>query len=115
TNKRIGSIVTLDPRSGEVLAMINSPSFDPNHFSTGIPPEIWAQLVNDPFKPLRNKVIQDHFPPGSTFKAIVAIAGLQEKIITPSSTFFCPGFLKFGKRPYHCWKQHGHGSVNVLR
>jgi penicillin-binding protein 2 len=114
-NKRMGSIVALDPRTGEILAMINSPSFDPNHFSTGIPPEIWAQLVNDPFKPLRNKAIQDHFPPGSTFKAVVALAALQEKIVTPNSTFFCPGFLKFGKRPYHCWQQRGHGYVNVYQ
>ena len=77
-NKRIGSIVALDPTTGEVLAMINAPSFDPNNFSTGIPPEVWAELVNDPFKPLRNKAIQDHFPPGSTFKAIVALAALEE-------------------------------------
>jgi penicillin-binding protein 2 len=114
-DKQIGSIVALDPRSGDILALVNAPSFDPNHFSTGIPPEIWAQLVNDPYKPLRNKVIQDYFPPGSTFKAVVAIAALQEKIITPQSTFFCPGFLKFGKRPYHCHLKNGHGSVNVYQ
>jgi penicillin-binding protein 2 len=114
-NDRIGSIVALDPRSGEILALVNAPSFDPNNFSTGIPPDIWAQLVNDPYKPLRNKVVQDYFPPGSTFKAIVAIAALQEKIITPQTTFFCPGFLKFGKRPYHCHLERGHGSVNIYQ
>ncbi len=114
-NKRIGSVVALNPANGEILAMVNAPSFDPNHFSTGIPTDIWAELVNDPFKPLRNKVIQDHFSPGSTFKAIVAIAALSEKIITPSSTYFCPGFLKYGRRPYHCWMKHGHGAVNIYQ
>jgi len=112
-NKRIGSIVALDPNNGEILAMINAPSFDPNNFSTGIPPEVWAELVNDPFKPLRNKAIQDHFPPGSTFKAIVALAGLEEKVITPNTTFFCPGYLKYGKRIWHCHIARGHGYMDV--
>ena len=112
-NKRIGSIVALEPSTGEILAMINAPSFDPNKFSTGIPPDIWAELVNDPFKPLRNKAIQDHFPPGSTFKAIVALAALEEKVINKNTTFFCPGFLKYGKRIWHCHLAHGHGAVNV--
>lgn len=113
-NGKIGGVVALDPKSGEVLAWANGPSFDPNEFSTGISPQIWAKLVNDPFKPLRNKVIQDHTPPGSTFKAIVALAGLEEKVINTQSTYFCPGFLKFGRRPYHCHIRQGHGSVSVL-
>jgi penicillin-binding protein 2 len=114
-NGRIGSVVALDPHSGEILALLNAPSFNPNNFSTGIPADIWSQLINDPFKPLRNKVVQDFFPPGSTFKAIVALAALQEKAITPSSTFFCPGYLSFGKRKYNCWQRHGHGAVNVIQ
>ncbi|MDZ4677131.1 MAG: penicillin-binding protein 2 [Oligoflexia bacterium] len=114
-NKQIGSVVAIDPNTGEILSLLNAPSFDPNHFSTGIPPDIWAQLVNDPFKPLRNKVIQDHFPPGSTFKAIVALAALQEKVITINSSYHCGGFMKFGRRDYHCWKKHGHGRVNVFQ
>jgi len=112
-NKRIGSVVALDPRSGEIYAMVNTPSFDPNSFSSRIPPDVWANLVNDPFKPLRNKAIQDHFPPGSTFKAFVALAALQEKVITPATTFFCAGFLKYGKRPWHCYQKQGHGYMNV--
>lgn len=114
-NKRTGSIVVLDPNTGEVLSMVNTPSYDPNHFSTGIPAEIWSQLVNDPFKPLRNKAVQDHYPPGSTFKTIVAIAALEEKLITTKSTFSCPGYLNFGRRKYNCWRKHGHGSVNVFQ
>lgn len=114
-NKLIGSAVVLDPNSGEILGMVNLPSFDPNHFSTGIPYQVWSGLINDPFRPLRNKAIQDFFPPGSTFKAIVALAGLEEKAITPYTTFYCPGFIKFGKKIYHCASEHGHGYVNLLQ
>jgi penicillin-binding protein 2 len=113
TNKRIGSVVAMNPQTGEILTMLNAPSFDPNSFSTGISPDVWAELVNDPFKPMRNKVIQDYFPPGSTFKAVVAIAAIEEKIVTPTTTFSCPGYLKFGKRPYHCWFRSGHGPMNI--
>ncbi len=110
---RIGALVAIRP-NGEVVAWANSPSYDPNEFSTGISPDIWKVLVNDPFQPLRNKVIQDHTPPGSTFKAIVALAALQEKLITPNTSYFCGGSLKFGRRAYHCWAEHGHGNVNLL-
>jgi penicillin-binding protein 2 len=110
----IGGLVALNPINGEILAWANAPSFDPTEFSTGISPKIWQSLVNDPFKPLRNKVIQDHTAPGSTFKAIVALAALEEKVITINSTHSCPGFLKFGKRIYHCHLRQGHGTVNVV-
>jgi penicillin-binding protein 2 len=112
---RIGGAVAMNPNTGEVLAWVNAPSFDPNEFSTGISPKIWSQLINDPFKPLRNKVIQDHVAPGSTFKAIVALAALQEKEITTSTTHFCTGRLQFGRRPYHCHLKEGHGAVNVTQ
>lgn len=114
-NKRIGALVAMNPNNGEVLAWLSAPSYDPNEFSKGISPKLWGELVNDPYQILRNKVIQTHTPPGSTFKALVALAGLQEKIITPSSTFFCKGFLKFGRRSYHCHIKHGHGDVNVVQ
>lgn len=114
-NQKIGGVVALNPKNGEILAWINSPSFDPSEFSKGISSKIWSTLINDPFKPLRNKVIQDHQPPGSTFKAVVALAALQEKAITINSTTFCPGFLQFGKRPYHCHIRQGHGSVNIVQ
>jgi len=114
-NKRIGALVAMNPNNGEVLAWVSAPSYDPNEFSKGISPKLWSELVNDPFQILRNKVIQTHTPPGSTFKAIVALAGLQEKVITANSTFFCSGFLKFGRRPYHCHIRGGHGDVNVTR
>jgi penicillin-binding protein 2 len=113
--ERIGGVVALNPKNGEILAWVNGPSFDPTEFSKGISAKMWNDLINHPFKPLRNKVIQDHFPPGSTFKAIVALAALQEKEITKNSTVFCPGFYKFGRRVYHCHQKRGHGYVNVTQ
>lgn len=109
---RIGSLVAIKS-NGEVLAWVNSPSFDPNEFSTGISSTLWAQLINDPFKPLRNKVIQDHYSPGSTFKPIVALAALGENVISESTIIYSPGSLKFGKRLYHDHTKHGHGNINI--
>jgi len=111
---RIGGVVVMKS-NGEILAWVNTPSYDPNNFSTGIPPHIWAQLINDPFRPLRNKVIQDHFAPGSTFKPIVALAALAEKAITPNTHIFSPSSLKFGRRLYHDHSKTGHGNINVVR
>lgn len=115
TQGKIGGAVAMNPKNGEIVAWVNAPSFDPTEFSKGISSKMWSVLVNDPFKPLRNKAIQDHYPPGSTFKAITALAALQEKVITKHSTVFCPGFYKFGRRTYHCHAKHGHGYVNVTK
>ncbi len=111
---RIGGVVVMRA-NGEILAWVNMPSYDPNNFSTGIPPQVWAQLINDPFRPLRNKVIQDHFSPGSTFKPIVALAALQEKVVTPTSLVFAPGVLKFGRREYHESHRVSHGNINIVK
>ncbi len=111
---RIGGVVVMKS-NGEILAWVNTPSYDPNNFSTGIPPQVWAQLINDPFRPLRNKVIQDHFSPGSTFKPIIALAALQEKVVTPTSVVYSPGTLKFGRRVYHESHKTSHGSINIVK
>jgi penicillin-binding protein 2 len=105
----------MDPNNGEVLAWASAPSYDPNEFSRGIAAKLWSDLASDPFQILRNKVIQTHTPPGSTFKAIVALAALQEKVVNPSTTYYCRGFLKFGRRNYHCHLKQGHGDVNVYQ
>jgi penicillin-binding protein 2 len=110
---RIGGVVAMKS-NGEVLAWVSTPSFNPNDFSTGISSQLWSKLVNDPFKPLRNKVIQDHFSPGSTFKAFVASTALEEKIISPSTIIACPGSLRFGRRDYHDHLKGGHGNITVL-
>lgn len=111
---RIGGVVVMKS-NGEILAWVNTPSFDPNHFSTRIPPQVWAQLINDPFRPLRNKVIQDHFSPGSTFKPVVALAALQEKVIGPHTLVNAPSQIKFGRRVYHDHSKTGLGNINVIQ
>lgn len=110
--QRIGAIIAVRT-NGEVLAWVSSPSFDPNEFSTGISPQIWSKLINDPFKPLRNKVIQDHTAPGSTFKPYMALAALQEKVITDKTIVHAPGVFQFGRRPYHDSIRGGHGNITV--
>lgn len=115
SRERIGALVAMNPKNGEVLAWVNTPSFDPNEFATGISLKLWSKLRNDPFKPLRNKVIQDHTPPGSTFKAFTAMAGLEEGIINTKSTYHCPGKIRFGRKTYHCHLKYGHGAVNVFQ
>jgi penicillin-binding protein 2 len=109
-----GGLIALDPRNGEVLAMVSRPSFDPADFSRGIEQDLWAKLIADDNHPLRDKTIQDHYSPGSTFKTITAIAALEEGIIDQDTTFNCGGSISLGSRKVHCWKKEGHGSVNVV-
>ena len=111
--ERIGGAIVMKT-NGEILAWVSRPAFDPNDFAAGISRKIWASLRGDPFKPLRNKVIQDHNPPGSTFKPFVALAALQEEVITPATELNCPGYIVFGRRRYHDWNRAGHGTINVL-
>ncbi len=111
---KVGGLVAIDPRSGEILAMISRPSFDPTAFSRGIPPQLWSQLLNNEHRPLRDKTIQDHYSPGSVFKIVTAIAGLEEGVIDTKSRIGCSGKIAVGNRLYHCHKKGGHGDVNVV-
>jgi len=108
-----GSIVALSPKDGAVLAMVSKPAFDPNVFARGITDEEWKVLVNDPLHALSNKAIQGQYPPGSTFKIVVATAALEEKIIDPGARIFCSGSMHYGNHEFHCWKKGGHGWVNL--
>jgi penicillin-binding protein 2 len=110
---KAGSAVVMDPRDGAVLAMVSSPSFDPNLFYEGISSDEWSQLQNNPYAPLSNKAISGQYPPGSTYKLIVAAAALEEGIISPDTKIFCNGFFVLGNRTYRCWKKGGHGYVNL--
>ncbi len=103
-----GSVVALDPRTGEVLALANEPSYDPSLISLReIDSKIWAQLSTNAERPLRNRAIQDHYPPGSTFKLILALAGLKEGAIKKDMVVNCPGFWQFGNRRFNCHRRHG--------
>jgi penicillin-binding protein 2 len=110
---KAGSAIVLDTRDGAVLAMVSSPSFDPNLFNDGISSEQWSKLQNNPFAPLSNKAVSGQYPPGSTYKLIVAAAALEEGIITPETRIFCDGSFTLGNRTYRCWKKGGHGWVNL--
>lgn len=111
---RIGAVFAMKS-NGEVLAWVSTPSFDPNEFSKGIKPELLQKIISDPFKPLRNKVIQDHAAPGSTFKAFVALSALQDKFITDRTIVPAPGVFRFGNRPYHDSRKEGHGNITVYQ
>ncbi len=108
-----GAMVVLGVNTGEVLAMVSRPAFDPNLFSRGIRVEEWHSLVEDPLRPLNNRAIQGQYPPGSTFKVIMAAAALEKGVIKPETRFFCSGGLPFGRHVFHCWRRRGHGSLNL--
>jgi penicillin-binding protein 2 len=108
-----GSVVALDPNTGEILAMVNRPSYDPNVFARGIHHDEWRALLTDKHRPLNNRAIQGQYPPGSTFKIIVATAALEEGVINPFTRIHCGGGLQFGNHYFRCWKKGGHGSLNV--
>jgi penicillin-binding protein 2 len=110
---RAGSVVALDPRTGELLAMVSRPSFDPNTFTHGIEAGEWRRLLEHPRRPLTHRAIQGQYPPGSTFKIVVATAALEEGIVTPFTRLHCGGGVQFGNHYFRCWKKGGHGSVNV--
>ncbi len=109
------AVVALDVQTGEVLAMVSTPSFDPAQFSRGLTPEYWQSINDDERNPLRDRPIQEHYPPGSTFKTITAIAALEEGIVDEKSEVICTGVFKLGKRPIHCWQKNGHGTVDIYR
>lgn len=108
-----GAIVAINPKNGEILSMVSRPSFDPTVFARGIPAGLWSSLVNNENRPLRDKTIQDHYPPGSVFKIVTAIAGLEEGVINEHTVFNCTGKLQVGSRPFHCWQRNGHGNISV--
>jgi len=110
-----GAAVAMDPGSGRILALASSPSFDQNYFASGMSHEQWDSLISNPFRPMENKAIQGEYPPGSTYKVITALAGLEEGVIDASTEFFCPGYHRFGNRIYRCWKRGGHGKVNIVK
>jgi len=108
-----GAIVALDPNSGDILAMVSRPGFDPNVLSRELTAKQWVEIVQDEGRPLNNRASQGQYPPGSTFKIPMAIAALETRTMSPTSTVFCNGGYQFGKRLYHDWKASGHGYVDL--
>jgi penicillin-binding protein 2 len=110
-----GTIVALDIHSGAILTMVSTPAFDPNVFARGIKTEEWRGLIKDRLRPLSNRATQGQYPPGSTFKIVMAIAGLEEGVLQPEARISDPGYYFFGNRQFRDWKKGGHGSVDLHR
>lgn len=110
---RKGAVVALDPRNGEVLAMVSTPAYDPNKFASRIRAEDWRELVNNPDIPLLNRAIQAQLAPGSTFKPLVALAGLETGTIDDNFKIYCRGGASFYGRYFKCWVKGGHGTVEL--
>ncbi len=112
---KAGAVVAIVPSTGEILAMVSSPGYDPNMFLTPMAPEAWKEISEDPLHPLENRAIRGLYPPGSVFKVAVAYAALATKTVTPDQAIFCPGEYRLGTSVYKCWKPQGHGNVDMIR
>ena len=110
---RVGSAVAMDPKTGQILALVSAPSYDPNLFSRRMTGAEWATLVDNPFRPLQNRAIQNVYSPGSAFKVFLAAEGLAGGYVTPDTKVFCPGYATFYGRAFKCHKKEGHGWVNL--
>ncbi len=107
------SAVVMDVKTGDLLAVGNAPSFDPNKFVRGISVADYGALTANIYRPLANKAVQGAYPPGSTFKMMVTMAALDAGLLSPTETIWCGGYQKLGNRRFHCWKRGGHGHVNL--
>ena len=106
-----GAAVVMDVHEGNLLCLLSTPGFDPNEFADGVSSEYWSQVRENSRKPLIDRAMTGGYPPGSTFKIVVALAALEKGARLPNSTTFCSGEQVLGERVFHCWKQGGHGSV----
>ena len=105
--------VIIDVENGDIRAIASAPSFDPNLFVRGISVADYRNLTGNTYRPLANKTVQGTYPPGSTFKMVTALAGLEEGVVGFEDTAYCPGHMEVGGRRFHCWKRAGHGHVNL--
>ncbi|MBY3752639.1 penicillin-binding protein 2 [Azospirillum formosense] len=108
------SCVVMDVHTGGIYALCSHPSYDPNQFTMGISAELWEELLSNQATPLNNKAVAGQYPPGSTFKPVVALAALESGLISRNHTVFCPGHMDLGDHRFHCWKKGGHGTVDVV-
>jgi len=113
--EKAGTTIVMDPRNGNIMALINKPSFEPNLFNRGISGGNWKDLMANPLCPLQNRAISGQYPPGSTYKVVVAAAALEEGLITEDTRIFCDGTYRMGDRTFRCWKKGGHGKMDLHR
>ena len=107
------AVVVMDVKNGDILGLAATPAYDPNDFTRGLSQAKWDKLRTDEMDPLVNKTIAGQFAPGSTFKIVSALAGLESGQIDPDHTVYCGGKMRLGNREFHCWKRHGHGAMNL--
>ncbi len=112
---KVGAIVALDPQSGRILAMASAPTFDQSRFARTVSADYWQELINNKDHPLENRVLRGQYPPGSTFKIVMAVAALEEGIVNPATSFVCQGGMQVGNRYFNCHAKRGHGSVALHR
>jgi penicillin-binding protein 2 len=110
---KVGAIIVMDPRNGELLALVSSPSFNSNLFTHRLQADDWQELLDAPNNPLQNRAVQNTYSPGSTFKMVMATAGLTEHLIDENTRVSCSGSVTIYNHPFRCWRPGGHGSVNV--
>ncbi|MCK5521468.1 MAG: hypothetical protein KAI81_10170, partial [Candidatus Marinimicrobia bacterium] len=110
-----GCAITLNYNTGEILSFVSKPDYDTGIFSRVLSENEWVSLTSDTLKPLFNRLVQAQYPPGSVFKMITAIAGLEEGIVSPEETHFCGGIYRLGKRSFKCWNLAGHGDINIIQ
>lgn len=108
-----GGAVVVDCSNGGVLALVSKPDYDPEIFTKPISTEIWNNLINNPSKPLYDRMVQSLYPPGSTYKPVLVAAALENEIIEPDWRAYCSGYFRLGRRNYDCWKPEGHGELDL--
>lgn len=113
--EQAGAAVAMDVNSGEILAFVSNPSFDPALFSGKLPVDVWNGYLQDKRKPLENKALSGQYPPGSTFKIITALAGLQDSKVNETSSVTCNGSYSMGTSTFKCWNKKGHGTTNLRK
>ena len=109
-----GAAVVMDAFNGDILAMTSTPGFDPNQFNDGLTAKDWERLLANPRSPMTNKAIAGQYSPGSTFKMVVCLAALEAGVWNEQKRINCPGYLDLGGARFHCWKQHGHGWIDMV-
>jgi penicillin-binding protein 2 len=110
---RSGALIAVNPSTGEILAMVSKPSYDPNQFSQRMTPDQWRMLASDPKHPMQNRGLQGQYAPGSIFKLVTALAALEKGAITPDTKFSCNGSFSLGSHVFHDWKKGGHGTLDL--
>lgn len=113
--EKTGALVAIKPDTGEILSLVSKPSFDPNLFAKGISQQQWTDLIYNPRNPLLNRALQSQYPPGSTFKIVTALAGLEEHVIDPETKVTCNGGISYGRWHFGCWQENGHKTLSLYR